>query len=476
MRLHPSLLVGALVLAACADQTAPNSATEPRREPPAPVDQSPSIELSLAAGLAARTALSGGDMTVFDMSPGAFSLPAPNLRGGDILTHGEGDEAFEAPFGDATSPNPGLGPVFDNVSCESCHVGDGRGRPPAAGEQFESMLFRSSITGPGPHGGPLGIPLFGGQLQLRGIGMLPDATAVIQYVESQGLFADGSAYQLRVPTYTLTGVRSGLPAGFLFSPRVAPAVFGLGLLEAVPEAEILGISLLQRLGGQVSGRPNYVWDEVHQRTALGRFGWKANNPSLVQQTAGAYNGDMGITTNLFPAESCEGVDPICARHAPELGDDVVADVAFYQRTLGVPARRNLNDPVVQQGELLFHASGCASCHVATLHTGFLAGVPEVANQTIHPYTDLLVHDMGPALADNRPDFMANGSEWRTAPLWGVGLVQTVNNHTNFLHDGRARSLLEAVLWHGGEAAAAQAAVRKMTAAKRAALIAFLQSL
>jgi len=476
MRLHPFLLVCALVLAACADQTAPDAATEPRQKAPVPPDHSPGIELSLAASLAARTARSGGDLTVFDSSAGAFSLPAPNLQGNHVIRHGDGDGAFEAPFGDPTSPNPGLGPVFDNVSCEACHVGDGRGRPPVAGEQFESMLFRSSIVGADPHGGPLGIPLFGGQLQLRGVGVLPDASAVIQYVESQGLFADGSAYQLRVPTYTLTGARSGLPAGFLFSPRVAPAIVGLGLLEAVPEAEILGISLLQRLEHQVSGRPNYVWDALHQRTALGRLGWKANNPNMIQQTAGAYNGDMGITTSLFPAESCEGVDPICAAHAPELSDAVVADVAFYQRTLGVPARRNLNDPVVQQGELLFHASGCASCHVATLHTGFLAGVPEVANQVIHPYTDLLVHDMGPALADNRPDFMANGSEWRTAPLWGIGLVETVNQHSNFLHDGRARSLLEAVLWHGGEAAAAQAAVRKMSAAQRAALIAFLQSL
>lgn len=142
----------------------------------------------------------------------------------------------------------------------------------------------------------------------------------------------------------------------------------------------------------------------------------------------------------------------------------------------MPARRNLNKAVVRQGELLFHETGCANCHVATLRTGSLAGVQEVANQTIHPYTDLLVHDMGPGLADNRPDLRANGQEWRTAPLWGIGLVETVNGHTNFLHDGRARSLLEAILWHGGEAAAAQSKVLNMSAANRAALIAFLQSL
>jgi CxxC motif-containing protein (DUF1111 family) len=475
MRLPAFLILLAVGIAACSDQTAPSSGAEPRRDVP-PGDDSPTIELSLASALAARSARSGGDLTVFDATADAFSLPAPNLQGPSLARHGAGDVAFETEFGDATSPNPGLGPVFDNVSCESCHEGDGRGRPPVAGEPFESMLFRASVAGLGPHGGPLPVPGFGTQLQLRGVGVLPDASAVIQYVESQGLFSDGSTYQLRVPTYTLTGVGRGLPAGVLISPRVAPAVFGLGLLEAVPEVEVLGIAALQAVGHRVSGRPNFVWDETRQRVALGRFGWKANNPSLVQQTAGAYNGDMGITTSLFPAEPCEGADPACARHAPELSDNVVADVAFYTRTLGVPARRNLNSPLTRQGEVLFHDAGCANCHVATLHTGFLPGVPEVSNQVIHPYTDLLVHDMGPALADNRPDFMAGGREWRTAPLWGIGLVETVNHHTNFLHDGRARSLLEAVLWHGGEAAAAQARVKGMTVAQRAALIAFLQSL
>ncbi len=475
MRLHAPLLAVALGLAACGDQTAPTAPAEPKPNVPAP-DAAPSIQLSFAAALLAHTARSGGDLTVIDASPDAFSLPAPNLSGARLTRHTDGDDSFEQAFGDASSDSPGLGPVFDNVSCEGCHLGDGRGRPPAAGEQFESMLFRASIPGLGPHNGPLGVPGLGGQLQLRGIGITPDITAVIQYVESQGLFADGNAYSLRVPSYTLTGVASGLPAGMLFSPRVAPAIVGLGLLEAVPEAEVLALSLLQKVEHQVSGRPNYVWNEIQQRVALGRFGWKANNPSLVQQTAGAYNGDMGITTRLFPAEPCEGANPVCDRHGAEVSDETVADVAFYQRTLGVPARRNLDDPVVRQGELLFHQFGCANCHVATLRTGFLAGVPEVANQTIHPYTDLLVHDMGPALADNRPDFQAGGSEWRTAPLWGIGLVQTVNGHTNFMHDGRARSLLEAVLWHGGEAAAAQAKVRAMTAAKRAALIAFLNSL
>jgi CxxC motif-containing protein (DUF1111 family) len=371
MRLLAPSLLFALGLAACADETGPSPRVEPKNDTDISADERPAIELSLASLHAARSALSGGALTVFDASADAFSLPAPNLVGARLAQHDEGDVAFDVVFDAAPgSTNPGLGSVFNNVSCESCHLGNGRGRPPAPGEQIESILFRASVPGLGPHGG---------QLQLPSVGILPDASAVIQYVESHGVFSDGSPFQLRVPTYTLTGVRQGLPAGTLVSPRVAPAVVGLGLLEAVPEAEVLAIAIAQAVGRRVSGRPNYVWDEVRQRLTLGRFGWKANNPSLVQQTACAYNGDMGITTSLFPATPCEGADPACARHSPELRDQTVADVAFYTRTLGVPARSNLNNPVAQQGELLFHQAGCASCHVATMRTGVLAGVPEVSN-------------------------------------------------------------------------------------------------
>ncbi len=220
-----------------------------------------------------------------------------------------------------------------------------------------------------------------------------------------------------------------------------------------------------------------MWDAVKGRPALGRFGWKANAPNLVQQSAGAYNGDMGITTSPLPRRAvrgtASGLHPPCARHRSTRRS---ADVALYTQTLAVPARRDLDDPVNQRGEAVFYAVGCAGCHTPTLRTGVLRGVPEVSNQTIHPYTDLLVHDMGPALADGRPDFQASGSEWRTPPLWGIGLVETVNKHTNFLHDGRARTLLEAVLWHGGEAARARDAVKRLRKQDRSALIAFLQSL
>jgi CxxC motif-containing protein (DUF1111 family) len=474
----PRLFVVAAVLGlvACTDR---DDVSAPEADPASTPVASPLELAESRAPAGAHTALSGGATTVYDASPEAFSLPAPNLSGRNIAVHEEGDEGFE----DVFLPTPavehaGLGPVFDNVSCEACHLGDGRGRPPLPGEQIASLLFRASIDGIGPHGGPAPVPGFGGQLQLRAIpGFEPEVSAAIRYVDVRGTFTDGTEFQLRAPSYDLAGVYAALPADVLVSPRVAPPVFGLGLLEAVPELVVLRLAdVRDRDRDGVSGRPNYVWDQTRRRTVLGRFGWKANAPNLVQQTAGAYNGDMGVTSTLFPAESCEGQDPRCGPHPPEVDDQTVSAVALYTRTLGVPARRNLDDPRASEGEQLFHAVGCAGCHVATLRTGRLRGVPEVSNQVIHPYTDLLLHDMGPGLADDRPDFRASGREWRTPPLWGIGLVQTVNGHTNFLHDGRARSLLEAVMWHGGEAQRARDRVRGFTAEQRAALVAFLESL
>ncbi len=468
------LFVLSLLLAvACTDQTEVTDPGSGKDVAPNPTSDA-ELDFSSRAFSSARSALSGGATTVFDAGPDAFSLPAPNLSQADLAIHEVGDVNFEVEF----DPTKGLGPVFDNVSCEACHEGDGRGRPPATGEQFASFLFRGSVRGFGPHGGPNPIPGFGGQIQLRAIpGLTPEASAAIAYTDSTGTFADGSQFTLRVPHYTLIGGYAALPSGFLFSPRSAPAVFGLGLLEAVSAGDVFAMAdPRDRNRDGVSGRVNLVWDAVKGRFALGRFGWKANTPNLLQQAAGAYNGDMGITTTIFPAESCEGQYPECATHAPEIDPQLVKAVAFYTQTLGVPARRDLDNPTAKQGEQLFYAARCNGCHVPTLRTAFLQGVPEVSNQVIHPYTDLLIHDMGPALADGRPDFLASGSEWRTAPLWGIGLLETVNDHTNLLHDGRARGLLEAILWHGGEATRARERVKRMTAQERDALVAFLQSL
>lgn len=418
----------------------------------------------------------GGATTVFDDTESAFSHAAPNLDAAALALHDEGDEAFEEAFDVAT----GVGPLFHNPSCEGCHIEDGRGRPPYAGEPIETMLFRLSVAGQDPYGGPMPAPGFGGQLQTHAIpGVLPEGDVQFTYTTINGQFADGTPFTLEQPTYTVINAYSGLPAGLLLGPRIAPAVFGLGLLEAVPAATLYALAdPNDRNRDGVSGRVNIVYDAANEGNAVGRFGLKANQPNLLQQAAGAYNGDMGVTTSLFPAESCEGQlnIPQCARHAPEVDDETLEAAAFYTRTLGVPARRNLKDPQALRGEALFHAARCTTCHVPLLRTGTLAGVPAVSNQIIRPFTDLLLHDMGPELADNRPDFLASGREWRTPPLWGIGLVQKVNGHTNFLHDGRARNIEEAILWHGGEAQTSRERFRQMSAHERAALLKFLNSL
>jgi CxxC motif-containing protein (DUF1111 family) len=254
-------------------------------------------------------------------------------------------------------------------------------------------------------------------------------------------------------------------------------VFGLGLLEAIDESTLLDLASRSPRGSPVSGRPNYVWDAVHQERRIGRFGWKANQPSVLQQTAAAYLGDMGVTSSLFPSENSPEPD-----HSDGLADDPEVDLetleatAFYMQTLAVPAPRGLDDAVVRHGKRLFAAVGCADCHVPQLRTGDLEGIPEVSRQTFFPYTDLLLHDMGEALADHRPDYDASGREWRTPPLWGIGLSKTVTGHTNYLHDGRARDVMEAILWHGGEAEFARERVRNLSRDDREALVAFLDAL
>jgi CxxC motif-containing protein (DUF1111 family) len=424
-------------------------------------------------------ALSGGAATVFDTTSEAFEHPLPSLSLADLARHDAGDEAFGLEFVATRGlPNSGLGPLFNNSSCEACHVGDGRGRPPLPGEEFASMLFRASIPGTDAHGGPNPAGQFGGQLQLEAVqGFFPEASARVTYSDSGGRYDDGSSYSLRVPHYSFRGLVGTLPFNLLTSPRVAPVNFGLGLLEAIPAATIRGLADPNDSDHDgISGRYNVVFDVTVQDYLIGRFGWKANVGTLLHQAAGAFNGDMGITSSLFPNENCEGEFFGCRDHAPEVSKETVANVAFYTQTLAVPARRGVNNPVNQRGEQLFRAIGCDNCHVTTLQTGTLAGVPGVSNQRIHPYTDLLLHDMGNALADNRPDFRASGSEFRTPPLWGIGLVQAVNGHTFFLHDGRARNLLEAVLWHGGEGRSARERFKSLSSNDRKALIAFLNSL
>jgi CxxC motif-containing protein (DUF1111 family) len=280
-------------------------------------------------------------------------------------------------------------------------------------------------------------------------------------------------------------------ADTMVSPRIAPALIGMGLLEAIPEADLLAIADRQPKEGRgVSGRDNRVWDAGRQDWVMGRFGWKANAGTVLHQTASAFAGDIGVTNRLFPREACMPAQQDCLARiereaqwrasrgepAVDIDDRALDRTVYYTTTLAVPARRDVDDPQVREGERLFHGAGCASCHVPSHVTGMLPGFPELSGQSIRPYTDLLLHDMGEGLADGRPDFEANGREWRTPPLWGIGLQKAVNGHTFLLHDGRARDLMEAVLWHGGEAEAARQSVLGFSKAEREALIRFLESL
>lgn len=430
--------------------------------------------------------MSAGDTTVFETNRRAFSLPVANMSLDRRSDFAVGHSFFNMPWVEApasTRARDGLGPHFIGRSCTACHTHDGRAQPPEDGEQPMGLLFRLSIPGSDKYGAPLAEPTYGGQFNNQAVdGVKPEGKVQITYEEVPGQFADGTPYSLRKPAYRFTDLGYGpMHAQTLVSPRIAQQVIGLGLLEAIPEKTILSLADPDdRDGDGISGRPNRVWNAFTKTRSLGRFGWKANTPTVAHQTAGAANGDMGITSRPFPEEECMPAQKDC-RDAPrggkpEINDQNLAKLIFYTATTAVPARRDVDNVQVLRGKQLFHQSQCTACHVPKHVTGKLKGFPELSKKTIRPYTDLLLHDMGPGLADNRPDFDATGREWRTPPLWGIGLIPTVNGHTTYLHDGRARNLSEAVLWHGGEAERAKQHFVNMTKADRDALLAFLESL
>ncbi len=435
---------------------------------------------------ASATPRAGGRATVFDFTRDAFSLPAPNLSESHRTQFFVGNSFFNQNWVSApasASGRDGLGPLFNARSCSGCHFKDGRGRPPEPGEPMRSMLMRISIEGEGPHGAPLPDPVYGTQLQGSALPGAPrEADIYVTYEAISGAFPDGEPYELLHPTYRVEALGYGPTADTLhLSPRVAPFIIGLGLLEAIPESSLLALADPEDANGDgISGRTNLVWDHGRQVPRIGRFGWKAEQPSVRQQSAAAFLGDMGLTSSLFASENHSEGQLAALRLPsggnPEVSDQALSSVTLYAQTLAVPARRNLDAPDVLAGEALFQRIGCASCHVPTLQTGTHPDVPELSGQTIHPYTDLLLHDMGEALSDGRKTFAARGNEWRTPPLWGIGLVAKVNGHTFFLHDGRARNLQEAVLWHGGEAEHARSSYENLARAQRSALLAFLHSL
>ncbi len=421
--------------------------------------------------LAERVA-AGGDTTTDDPTSHAFSNPAPNLSGTRLDLHLDGDVAFGDQFVRAPAQlNPGLGPVFNETSCEGCHVADGRTRA--------AFLMRLSLPGRDEVGGPLSVQEFGNQLQDEAVfGVLPEGRIDTQWVVNVVELDDGTRYSLREPIHTVRDPYVPLPGGVLTSVRMPRPVFGLGLLEAIPESRLRELADEGDTDGDgISGRVNQVFDVVAQRMRVGRFGWKASQPTLLQQTAAAYLNDIGVTSSVFPSEAFAGqLQDDYMDDDPEIADETLEAAVFYVQTLAVPAPRDVDTPAVMEGHELFEELGCADCHVPKHVTGVLPGVPEVSHQEIFPYTDLLLHDMGPGLADGRPDFGASVSEWRTPPLWGLGLSDRVTGHTDFLHDGRARDVVEAILWHGGEGESARDSFSALSGSSRAALVAFLQSL
>jgi CxxC motif-containing protein (DUF1111 family) len=377
----------------------------------------------------------------------------------------------------------GRGPTSNGEECTGCHAGNGRGRAPdGADENLVSMVVRLSVPGEDEHGGPAPHPAYGDQLQEQGeLGRVPaEGEASIRWREHEEVLADGTRVTMRTPSIEFRKLAFGpMGSGTLTSARIAPPVIGSGLLDAVPESQLLEMAEAQRAQG-FNGRPNYVWDAQSQSTLVGRFGWKANQPNLRQQVAAAYLGDMGVTTLLYPADNCPPAQVACRKRpggtVPEQTWRPLEEILFYTRALGVPAQRRADDPQVLRGAAIFAQAQCAACHVPELRTGDYPAFPRLAHQVIRPYTDLLLHDMGEGLADGRPDFRAGPRDWRTPPLWGLGLNVAVNGNGGLLHDGRARTLAEAVLWHGGEAEGAREAFRSLEAAERAALFAFLESI
>ncbi len=438
----------------------------------------------------------GGDGTLTrDAGRNAFSQPMANLSFAERASFNIGNAIFRRPWVAApssTRSSDGLGPLYNARACQHCHLKDGRGHPPEANfpdDTAQSLLVRLSIPNPSLPGGVLPEPVYGGQLQDLALpGLMPEGHLWTDWTETPVELTGEDPVMLRAPEYRIVDPAYGpLHPDLMISVRVAPPMIGLGLLEAVPDSAILALADPEDADGDgISGRANRVDSAIAGPDALGRFGWKASVATLAEQNASAFNGDIGMSTSLVDAPwgDCTEAQADCVNAIHGIDDDFPVEVddelmealLFYTRTLAVPMLRGPDDAEVRRGAEVFVELGCAACHNPSFETVADAALPALAGQTIWPFTDLLLHDMGPGLADNRPDGLANGQEWRTPPLWGIGLTETVSGHTYFLHDGRARNLTEAVLWHGGEAEAARNGFAGLPPEDRAALIRFLEAL
>lgn len=455
------LLSGVIFVTACASEQEPDSIYEPGEE--------------LPGGETTNTLLFGQH---------AFSREVENITMENSLLFFGGNGFFNQPWVTApasTEARDGLGPLFNARSCSGCHFRDGRGRPPLEeGEELSSMLFRLSV-GEDENEMPIGDARYGGQFQPFSVsGVEVEAKIVITYEEKEGSYPDGSTYSLLRPSYALTELAFGdLDPDVVLSPRVAPAMHGLGLLEAISEERLLELADEEDADGDgISGRVRRVPKVGSEALAVGRFGWKAEQPNVRQQSAGAFLGDMGLTTSLFPEGECSPVQETCLDQpsggSPEISDDILLRVERYGQLLAVPARATAEEPQTLEGKGLFLQAGCDSCHTPRHVTGEHE-LSELSGQTIFPYTDLLLHDMGEALADGSGETRVQ-REWRTPPLWGIRFFPAVSDHERLLHDGRARGVEEAILWHGGEAEASKEAFKQLSAEERQLVIDFVGSL
>ena len=467
----------------------------------------------------------GGDSGIGIVSSESYSMPSSNLtasRKGDFFV---GNAFFKQPWVIApasTDSRDGLGGLFNVAACQSCHVKDGRGHAPmiatddadsllirlampattdAQRQQLQSSLIEKVVD-----------PNYGGQLQDRGIQGVPaEARIKIQWTDKPVTFTDGHIETLRAPTFHLTNPGYGtFDAAMMVSPRTALPMIGLGLLDQIPDSDIKKQAVINHKkansqkgdnsGNLIRGKFNLAMDPQTGKVGLGRFGWKAGQTKLLTQNQSAFNEDMGLTSSIRPHESCMPTQTAClkattgaddqgnGKPAVEVSDDVAKFVEFYTRNLAVPHRRNADDKQVLAGKKRFYDMGCQSCHTPRYQLPKTDDDHlEQHGQVIYPYTDLLLHDMGDDLADRtiagklppknaQVEFLANSYEWRTPALWGIGLAQTVDPQATFLHDGRARTLMEAVLWHGGEAARQREQVLKLDKQGRAELTDFLKSL
>ncbi len=449
----------------------------------------------------------GGDATT-ERSLGttnAFSQSSANIGFGAEARFKIGNAFFRKIWVSApasTRSSDGLGPLYNARACQHCHLKDGRGHPPEANwpdDDAVSMFLRLSVPPKTDEDKRLLAehrintvpePTYGGQLQDLAIqGHRGEGRMHIAYSEKPVRLGDGTVVTLRAPEYTVTDLQYGpLHPDTMLSPRVAPQMIGLGLLEAIPEAAILANADPNDTDGDgISGRANRVWSLAEGKAVLGRFGWKAGNPTVRQQSAEAFAGDMGLSTPMFrrPAGDCTAAQEACLkardgenaeRGTPEITGEMMDFLTFYAENLAVPSRPAAREPLVLRGKALFTELSCAACHVPSYTTGDAPGGKHLSGQKIWPYTDLLLHDMGEGLADGRPEGVASGREWRTPPLWGIGQTEAVSGHTYFLHDGRARTMEEAILWHGGEAQASRDGYAALSKSERDALLAFLRSL